>query len=25
VYVRETSKCGIPKYSTSGYKARYLL
>ena len=25
VYVRETSKCSIPKYSTSGYKARYLL
>ena len=25
VYVRETLKCSIPKYSTSGYKACYLL
>jgi hypothetical protein len=25
VYVCETSKCNIPKYSTSGYKAHYLL
>ena len=25
VYVCESSKCSIPKYSTSGYKARYLL
>jgi hypothetical protein len=25
VYVHETSKCSIPKYSTSGYKAHYLL
>jgi hypothetical protein len=25
VYVCESSKCSIPKYSASGYKARYLL
>jgi hypothetical protein len=25
VYIRETSKCSISKYSASGYKARYLL